>query len=119
MGAALLDGFTVSGGYSTVSDGGNITVNSRTFIQNYGAGITCDCAMTFSNITVKNNTGYLGGGLCFTGTGFTVTNTLLHGNTANGAGGGLYMYGGTNYLTNLTFANNKSAVGGAMRVAVK
>jgi hypothetical protein len=114
MGSAILDGFTVSDGYSPNSDGGSITVNNNTFIRNDGAGVASISSMTFTNLKVINNRGYTGGGMYLSGAGSVLTNVVIAENSAD-YGGGIYIAGsGTHNLTNITIADNVGDEGGAI-----
>jgi hypothetical protein len=107
MGLALLDGFTVSGGYSTSGNSGSISVNGIPFTGYNGAGIVSNGKMTFSNIIVKDNTAYHGAGIYLAGAGSVFTTMVVAGNTASYFGGGIYVNGGTHTMTNVTVTNNK------------
>jgi hypothetical protein len=121
MGDALLEGFTVSGGYSSDADAGNIVVNNNIVTKYDGAGIAANGSMTFVNLTIRNNTGYNGGGIHLSGNGTdgkgsVFTNIVLADNIAQHYGGGTYMTEGPHYLTNITVANNRGEEGGAVYI---
>jgi hypothetical protein len=140
--ATLLDGFTVSEGYSSSSNSGTITVNGVTGVSRYsGAGITLwssasptfnnivisdntayngggvytsNCSPVFTNAIISGNTGYNGGGFyIYTGT-LRLSGSVVSGNTANNSGGGFYNYSGSPVLTNLTVVANKANSGGGI-----
>jgi hypothetical protein len=115
MGDALLDGFTLSGGYGDGID--SITVNGRKFARHNGGGIYVHGTMTFSNLKVKNNSATnSGGGVFLDGDDdsdiVVITNAAVFDNFAGDKGGGVYAHGGTAYLTNLTVADNQSGGSG-------
>jgi hypothetical protein len=117
MGKALLDGFTVAGGYSKdITIGSYVTTDSnRTFDRNRGAGITVYGKMKFVNLKVTGNSAYQhGGGMYLNGSNsdsVIITNTAVSGNEAQD-GGGILLSGGTCYMTNLTITDNTGNVGG-------
>ncbi|MDR1341406.1 MAG: hypothetical protein LBK58_15335, partial [Prevotellaceae bacterium] len=117
LGTALLDGFTITGGYGNTSS--SITVNGRSIARNYGAGITVHGTMTFSNLTVKANiasSGY-GSGIHLNGNsseGSTFTNIVIAGNTGAQDGGGIYVRAMTHTMSNVTVADNKAGYGGGI-----
>jgi fibronectin type 3 domain-containing protein len=96
---AALDGLTVAGGQST-----------------YGGGISNTGTLTISNCTVSDNfASEYGGGIFNTGTGLlTISDSLVSGNTADGAraGGGVCDYGGLLDITACTITGNSSAGNG-------
>jgi hypothetical protein len=114
MGEALLDGFTVAGGYSediTDNSSNIVTGNGRTFYRNHGAGIIVDGTMKFVNLTVSDNNAYRNGGGMYlngnssSGDNVIITNTMVFGNHAL-YGGGIYVNEGICYMTNLTVTGN-------------
>jgi hypothetical protein len=115
MGSALLDGFTVSGGYGgDVTDGiSSISVSGKDFARNAGAGVYVQGAMTFSNLRVAGNRSYdCGGGMYFDGDSSTLTNVTVEGNAVErgSSGCGIYVHGGKGYVfKNLSVLRNIGA----------
>ena len=141
VGTALLDGFTISGAYSTSSDNGYIIVNSNAIYTNYGGGMhNRSSSPTVTNCTFSANTAYqYGGGMyntsslppvsncSFTGntatngggmynqsSSLSVTNSSFTGNTASGDGGGMYNIFSSPGITNCSYAGNSANQGGAV-----
>ena len=88
----IIEGFTITNGYST----------------DYGGGMyTSYNSPTVTNCTFKNNTAdYGGGGMSNSSSNSTLTNCTFANNTADNGGGGMYNYSSNCTLTNCTFANN-------------
>jgi CSLREA domain-containing protein len=116
-GLATLTNSTISGN-STGGDGGGIvnsgtlTLNNSTVSGNsaksHGGAIFNGGAttLTLTNSTISgNSTGGDGGGISNEGAA-TLTNSTITANTAKYYGGGVYTYGGTVNLHNMTIAHN-------------
>jgi hypothetical protein len=111
-GDALLDGFTITGGYSN-GTAVNISVNGTNTKQNSGAGVyNLNSSPAYVNVAIKGNQThntsslYLGGGMYNDESSPKLTNVLISGNVAHTGGG---MYNTTHYapvLTNVTVAGN-------------
>ncbi len=91
---AVVDGFTITNGYT----------------RNYGGGIYCHRSNpTITNCTISGNTasGYYGGGIyCYDNGSVTITNCVISGNLA-AYGGGIYCRPNSNpTMTNCTIAGN-------------
>lgn len=94
--AAVLDGFTVTGG-----DAGGIHL--------------ADCSPTIRNNVVQlNSNGGNGGAIYATGGSPLITNNTIIGNTATGLGGGIYLGGPSATVANNTIARNTSQFGGGV-----
>jgi predicted outer membrane repeat protein len=119
---AVLDGFTITGGNSNVSDPWPHRNGS-------GGGIYIDTSSgknpKVSNCTFRGNSSvHYGGGICYTSIGLggpALTNCTFSKNWA-GAGGGVYdgSYGSpirTLILTNCRFIRNSAVKGGGMCIA--
>ncbi len=98
--AAVVDGFTITGGNRT-----------------YGGGVTC---INGSDPTIKNciitgnHAGSGGGGVnSGTNTGPTIVNCIITGNTSNTEGGGVRCHGSTATIVHCTIANNDGANDGS------
>jgi hypothetical protein len=100
--SAILDGFTITGGYAHGSG------------YDFGGGI-CNyysCSPTLTNCIIYGNSAGFGGGVSnFNYCSPTVTNCTIYGNSAISCGGGLYngIYSSP-IVTNCTFYDN-SAIG--------
>ena len=114
VGVALLDGFTVTGSYSTVSDNATITVNGNTINKYNGGGMyNSSSSPTITNCTFTGNTAYRGGGMYNTSSSPTVTNCTFTGNTAD-LGGGIYNISSSPTVINCLFAGNTAVSGGGI-----
>jgi hypothetical protein len=136
---AVLDGFTITGGYANVTTltdyhyGGGMlndsvspTIANCTFTSNgasYGGGMwNKGASPTMTNCTFANNTaiGYQGcGGGMFNDTASpTIANCTFTNNTAigggDGYGGGMFNGNSSLTVTNCTFTNNAATGGGGM-----
>jgi hypothetical protein len=140
--AAVLAGFTITGGGGTIppddprsSYGGGIlcaaasptiTLNVITgnllplpvnggIISGYGAGICCvDSSAVITRNVLRGNSGYAGGGI-FTEAGHPlITNNLIYDNTATAGGGACIVYSGE--LANNTLVDNEAPQGGNVYV---
>ncbi|MEO1518201.1 MAG: choice-of-anchor Q domain-containing protein [Bacteroidota bacterium] len=95
----LVDGFTISGGFTTANDS---TVDAF-FSQ--GAGIYSYSPVLVNNCNINNNFALFGGGYYLEGLGASgtqIANTVFEQNMAAGSGAAGYLLG----VTNVTFANN-------------
>ncbi|MHB1415031.1 MAG: choice-of-anchor Q domain-containing protein, partial [Chloroflexota bacterium] len=122
--AAVLDGFTISGGAADVN-GGGLLVNGSPALSHLkvdnnsaagsGGGMALDNSgsLALSNVTFSNNTaGADGGGLAVL-SGTPTLNTVTFGsNTATGNGGGLAVLSGTPTLNTVTFSSNTATGNG-------
>ena len=123
---AVLDGFTVLGGYASGSsphnrgggmfnDGGSPTVRNVTFEDNYaviGGGMyNNNSTSELAGVTFISNIGAVGGGLYNATSNVTLVNATFLGNSAiNGAG--IYNSYGNSVLTNLTLSGNTASDNG-------
>jgi hypothetical protein len=118
LGSALLDGFTVSGGYSGDLPTGSIDVGGISFPRDRGAGISLNGSMRFANLIVKDDTARYGGGIYLDGdaspNASSFVNILVTGNRASMYGGGVYSTGATTTFTNITVVNNGAGDGGGV-----
>ncbi|TAH37241.1 MAG: right-handed parallel beta-helix repeat-containing protein [Planctomycetota bacterium] len=126
---AILDGFTIYGGYATAASGfdgygagllvvaASPTVRGCAFDRNLAAGAGGAYVYSggpwFDGCTFQGNWGYIynGGGLYCYGPGTTVTACVFSGNIASsgtqGAGGGLYASGAIT-IDGCTFTGNRA-----------
>jgi uncharacterized repeat protein (TIGR02543 family) len=101
---AVLDGFTITAGYSTYTDGAGM----------YNE----DCSPTISNCTFVGNIAVNGGALYnFYYSSPILINCIFYDNSATAAGGGIYnatssILGSSPILTNCTFYNNTATTYG-------
>ncbi|GHV72478.1 hypothetical protein FACS1894201_01850 [Bacteroidia bacterium] len=112
VGSALLDGFTIAGGYADGS--GNITVNSQHIYQNVGSGMyNANSSPTLTNVTISGNSADEGGGMYNNYLSSpTLTNVTISGNYAYQNGGGMYNANSSPTLTNVTISGNYAYYGG-------
>ena len=102
--AAVLEGFTITGGFS----------------ESFGGGIYCsNSSPTITGCTISNNTagssggGYGGGGISCYGGSPTLTDCVIENNTASGHGGGIRCSGGSSpTISGCTFSNNTAGSSG-------
>ncbi len=118
--SAILDGFTITGGYSATNGGGIYNTGTSPTLRNLlitgnsagngAAGIYCnDASPVVTDVVVKGNTGTnYGGGVASANASSPVfTNVLITGNTAGTDGGGWFHAGsGLPVLVNVTVAAN-------------
>ena len=90
----ILDGgdLTIQGNGSanTIIDGGDI---DRVFHVCPGGG--CTNTITITGVYIRNGTATNGGGIAIEAGTTTISDSLIHGNTATNNGGGIYNNGGT------------------------
>ena len=105
---AILDGFTITGGYA---DGIWNTPSG------HGGGMyNKNGSPTLANCTFSENMASLGGGMYNYRSSSTMTNCIFSNNSTTGNygvswnsdGGGMYNYGGSPTLTNCTFRGNRT-----------
>ena len=120
----LLCGFTIINGNS--SNGGGIYCFSANPLlknlvvkNNTAGGIVCEDwnnlypPLIMENITVKENSGWSGGGISFTGYSRPVfRNVEIRNNSASDVGGGMYFSGVNPVMENVTIVNNTAKYGG-------
>ncbi|GHT81077.1 hypothetical protein FACS189467_4520 [Bacteroidia bacterium] len=110
VGAALLDGFTISGGNAFGSS--SIIVNSATIERPYGGGMyNASSSPALTNVTISGNDGGYGGGMYNDNSSPVLTNLTISGNNA-GYGGGMSNYNSSPALTNVTISGNRASNGG-------
>ncbi len=102
--AAVLDGFTITGGTNTSASGGGMA--------------NTNSSPTLSNLIFSNNTAQNGGGMNNNGSSPVLTNVLFINNTtgSSGDGGGMNNVTSSPTLTNVQFINDtaKSGSGGGI-----
>ena len=124
---ANISGFTIRNG--NAERGGGIFINGATLtLQNstvtgntatYGGGIWNGYTLTLINSQVTGNTyGWLGGGICNSGSGLVIINSQISGNRKSGndcRGGGIYnYYGAIGKLQNSIVTGNTAVYGGGV-----
>jgi Right handed beta helix region/Secretion system C-terminal sorting domain len=119
IGTARLDGFMVTGGYSTSSNSGLVTVNSNAIYRSYGGGMyNVSSSPVVTNCSFTNNLSPYGGGIFnVTDAAPSITNCSFTGNNSSGYGGGMANQSTSSALTvsGCTFSgNNSSGYGGGM-----
>jgi hypothetical protein len=131
LGTAVLDGFTVTGGYA---DGPGISSNGGGICTEHGSPTVANC--TFSGNTAmnagagmfnhmgspavtnctftENSSGSIGGGICNLESGAGFAFCMFDGNSAGEGGGGMYNEGGSPAVSGCTFSGNSASSGGGM-----
>ena len=112
VGSALMDGFTVTGGYARGSTSGP-SVMGRTIYRFFGGGTyVISSSPQFTHMAWFNNLGDWGGGLFNTVSLLTeisspeLINVAFYRNMAPGGGGGIRNFGGSVDIKQAIFANN-------------
>ncbi|MDR3094230.1 MAG: hypothetical protein LBU62_06285, partial [Bacteroidales bacterium] len=109
--AAVLDGFTITGGNANGS--GSITVQGQTVSQNQGGGVMLHTASpAIAHVKISGNQATDGAGASLDAASPNISNTLISGNKATASGGG--MYANTTSvptLLNVTISGNNAANG--------
>jgi hypothetical protein len=102
--AALLDGFTITGGNADVDN----------FSSGWGGGMYLkNSQLTLRNIIFEGNTALGGGGMFIDGGGPRLNNVVFRYNTGSKNGGGLHTYNLSNpELTGVTFIGNQAVTWG-------
>ncbi|MFP9100933.1 LamG-like jellyroll fold domain-containing protein, partial [Flavobacterium sp. RHBU_24] len=121
---AVLDGFTITGGYNTSNGAGVYNVNASPTLTNLiisgnnsdssGGGMyNNNSSPALTNTAISTNTAVSnGGGICNTSSSSpTITDVTITDNTANN-GGGMYSNGSSPALTNVTITGNTAAAAG-------
>jgi beta propeller repeat protein len=120
---AVLTGFTITGGFGTLSEW-----SSPTYKEFYGAGIYCsyNASPTITrNVITRNHAPYyqrqdggtyeyaysVGGGICCMGARAVITHNKIYNNSAY-QGGGIYASGYTTVANNLIYSNSGGYGGG-------
>ncbi|HEV8580793.1 MAG TPA: choice-of-anchor Q domain-containing protein [Thermoanaerobaculia bacterium] len=136
-GSALLDvtisGLTVTGGMAALGAGiadlgENLVLDGVTITENeagaFGGGLAateCECgdgfALTIRDSVISGNTAFLAAGgiyLGYTGGPLLIQNTVISGNQAGYAGGGIFLYaaGGDTTIVDSTISGNQAGYGG-------
>ncbi len=131
--AAVLDGFTITGGKANggssgqkiggglTTDGGSPTLTNVTFSANSatnggGGMFNTEGSPTLTNVTFSGNSATNGGGIYNSSTSSpTLTNVIFSGNSASSNGGGMYIPApGSATLTNVIFSGNTATNGGGI-----
>lgn len=103
-GGAVLDGFTISNGWSAASG---------TVLDTRGGGICMDHSGTVSNCVIRDNRAAQDGGGVYAYYGGTIANGLVTENEAR-YGGGIYHHGGGKSLHVTVVSNTASVRGGGI-----
>ncbi|WP_208112424.1 putative Ig domain-containing protein, partial [Pedobacter metabolipauper] len=121
VGTAELNGFTVTGGNSTIFDYGN---NPDYLINGYGihtyagGGIYSESSSPkLTNLIIdRNTTRDYGGGIYNSGSNPIITNTVISNNSLPSAhlGGGIYNIDSNPIITNVSITGNHASGGGGM-----
>jgi len=127
---SILDGFTITAGYSNANGGGiyiysnntmqTVTISNCRITSNYastsggGVYVYISNASALLNCVVSGNTAYLNGGGIYTdNSNMAIVNLSIYGNTASnttaanyGGGGGMYLYYGAPVINNTIITGN-------------
>jgi hypothetical protein len=113
---AVLDGFTITGGYANGS--GSLTVDGIDVQQCNGGGVfskgkaSLKSKLELKHVTIKNNhapgtgTAGTGGGMYNHYSSSVLSAVTISNNTASKAGGGMYNYDSSPTLTDVTISGN-------------
>ncbi|MFL5755631.1 MAG: choice-of-anchor Q domain-containing protein, partial [Chloroflexota bacterium] len=105
------------GGGIFVQSGATLNTQNLIVSQNHaersGGGIDSDGALFVSGSTIENNTAGFGAGIDDFGAIFDATDSTITGNQAQTDGGGLFLGGLADTLTNDTIAGNLAGEGGS------
>ncbi|MDQ8005243.1 MAG: choice-of-anchor Q domain-containing protein [Pedobacter sp.] len=99
--SAILDGFTITGGYGN-GIGGGIHINNS--------------SPAFSNLVIKGNTSNQGGGIHISVSSAVFKNVIITGNTATYNGGGVFADNANGSFINCVIANNTASEGSAINI---
>jgi hypothetical protein len=114
----ILDGLTISGGYNTNTDTGDITVDTRTITRRYGGGIyNHGSSLGLTNVSVRGNTGgERAGGMYNEDSSLVLTRVTVSDNAAIGtvsnAGGGMFNEQSSLILTDVSISDNRTTTSG-------
>ena len=110
--AAVLDGFTITGGKAGTAGGNATEINNGAGIFNGSKG-----AAVFRNLWIRNNSAASHGAGMFNSAAAVLSNVTFENNTVAGGiyqqGGGLFNNGPAT-LNNIEFIGNKASTGGGM-----
>jgi predicted outer membrane repeat protein len=125
--SAVVDGFTITNGYTDGSGGGvycedaQVTITNCTISSNQaagyraGGGVYCHGGqLTISDSTISSNQAVevYGGGVCCDEGSLTITDCTISGNWAEASGGGVYGEDAQVTITNCTINSNDAGSGG-------
>ncbi|RYZ94805.1 MAG: hypothetical protein EOP47_27110, partial [Sphingobacteriaceae bacterium] len=114
IGAAELNGFTISGDNANGSSG--IAVNTATISLKNGGGMynAYSSSPVLTNVTISGNMATDGGGMYSNFSSPVLTNVTISGNMASNTGGGMHNSSYYPLLTNVTISGNTATNGGGM-----
>jgi hypothetical protein len=130
---AVLDGFTITGGYANIDPfhddrqfgGGLFAYDGHMRLENlmfenntakaWGGGLYINASNpTLGNVTFRNNTAYQGGGMTINHSNPTLTDVTFSDNHVFSYGGGIYNWNSSPKLTNVAFSGNSAYRGGGV-----
>lgn len=128
--AALLDGFTITGGNSSIDGAGIRNVRSSPTLKNlvvennnssiHSSGIYNEsCSPVIRESIIRNNTAsYEGSGIAIDNANVTMINLVISGNYTGSYGSAIRCIGGSSSLTNCTVTGNRSGynLGGCVTI---
>ena len=114
VGAACLDGFTITGG--NANGNGYVTINGNTVYRANGGGMSNRVSSpTLVNLTINKNNADLGGGIYNYTSSPTMTNIVISENSSTNSGGGMHNASSSSpAITNVVVAGNKANIGGGI-----
>ncbi|MBZ4188885.1 choice-of-anchor Q domain-containing protein [Niabella beijingensis] len=119
MGAARLDGFTVTGGNANQDDGVALTVGSGPVRRHFGSGMynvnNASPAITHSSFTRNSAVGGGGGMYNYLNASPIITHSIFSENTADYGGGGMFNEVSSAIITHSIFLKNTSGRGGGIQ----
>jgi|GEM_PF-349683 len=106
LGTAVLNGFTISGGYANGTN--SVTMNAKSISRYQGGGVYSNgnAALVAQVRITANSAGSYGGGMYQEDAAVVLTNVLIDRNSAGSRGGGMYNNNASPVLTNVTISNN-------------
>ncbi len=102
--STVLDGVTVTGGFSDVSTGSGLSLTGSNMVIN--------------QVRFLRNTSVTGAAVYMTESVPTITNSVFAGNTAASEGGAIYHQGPGGTITNSIFVGNTATTGSAIKTRV-
>jgi len=118
VGSAILEGFTISGGYAYVFDktsadtlsDRSLLVNGKAILTNQGGGVAIfDASPVLRYIKVIGNSALLGGGISLTSSSAIISFSEISGNNAPQGGGGVANLQSSPSFSYSTISGNTSA----------
>lgn len=113
IGTAVLNGFTVQGGYAAESIGYKIMVNSNAIVGSHGGGIFNRSSLVISQVKFQyNRANSYGGGMHSEFSAPIISHVSFSNNISEANGGGISNSSSTPTLKNITINNNTAFASG-------